>query len=146
MAETTKAKWNEGTGVVANRKEWGYSSSRTANVETKVVEVIHVSRCEDGKDVYIRTLVDFSNTDESDILEVAAGSIIIAARPVEFRTRKSDVAIAEMEGATLAAEDYIKRERATTKDPVKTVTNGFDKMSKEQQAEMIKILEAKMKS
>ena len=111
MAETTKAKYDGPTGIVAQRSLYGYSSSRTADTEAKTVEVIHISRCKDGEDVYMTNVIDFSTTDMSDILEVAAGAILIAARPSEFRTMNSDAATKTLEGSTFIAKDYIKRER-----------------------------------
>ena len=111
MADTVKVKYEGPTGIVADRAAYGYSSSKTADVETKTVEVIHISRCKDGLDVYMTNTVDFSTTEMADILEVAAGAVLIAARPSEYRTVGSEGAVKKLEGATFIAKDYIKRER-----------------------------------
>lgn len=107
-----KIKYEGPTGVVADRKVNGYSSSYTCVDEDKnIVEVVAVSRCKDGKDVYHTTKFDFTDFTKSELLELAARPSIIAARTPEFRTRTAEQAIEALEGKTLNAKDYFKRER-----------------------------------
>lgn len=89
-----------------------YSRSVTANTETKVVDVVHVTRCKDG-DAYVTTRFDFTGVDESDVLECAAKNLVIACRLTEFRTRTVDE-VCKLDGMTLKPLDYIKRERSKT--------------------------------
>jgi hypothetical protein len=147
MADT-KVKWDEGTGHIADRKMYGFSSSYTCTDEEKqLVEVVAVSRCKDGQDVYVKTIFDFSSFEPNELLELAARPSIISARTSEFRSRTADEAIKALEGTTLDAKDYFKRERAGgVKDPEKAVRNNFDKLSKDQMAAMIAEMEAKMNS
>jgi hypothetical protein len=77
-------KYTGKTGVAA-LEGVSYSRSVTANTETKVVEVVHVTTCEDGQ-AYVTTKFDFSAVDENDLLECAARHLVIACRAVEYRT------------------------------------------------------------
>ena len=86
-----------------------YPRSNTANIDTKVVEVVHVSDTTTGK-VYAKTLFDFSETPEESILEMAAKSAVISCRATEFKADNLDNAI-ENDGMTLNPMDYFKRER-----------------------------------
>ena len=138
MADT-KVKWDKGTGFIADRKAYGYTSTYTCIDEEKnLVEVIAISRCEDGQDVYARTLFDFSEFEYKELLELASRPSIISARTSEFRTRSADEAIKALEGTTLDAKEYFKRERAgRVKDPEKAVRNNFGKLTDEQKQAMI---------
>ena len=89
-----------------------YARSVTANVETKLVEVVHVTTCSDGK-AYVTTKFDFNGVDDADILECAAKNLVIACRLTEFRTRTVDE-VCKLDGMTLKPLDYIKRERSKT--------------------------------
>jgi len=125
MAETkaTKETWTEGTGIITEEVgDYSFPRSFTPDVEKKTVAVTHVTKCDDGRHVYIKTVLDFSTAEESDLLEMAAKNIIIACRGAEFRTRNAKAAIEELEGTSLMALDYHKRERAG-KDPVKNFKN-----------------------
>ena len=109
-----KIKYEGPTGIVANRAEYSYSSTYTCvDEEKQIVEVIAVSRCKDGKDVYHSTRFDFSTFEKSELLELAARPSIISARTPEFRTRNAEQAIEALEGKTLNAKDYFKREKRT---------------------------------
>ena len=145
MADT-KVKWNEGTGHIADRKIYGFSSSYTCTDEEKqLVEVVAVSRCKDGQDVYVKTVFDFSGFETKELLELASRPSIISARTSEFRTRSADEAIKALEGTTLDAKDYFKRERAGgVKDPEKAVRNNFGKLTDEQKQAMIDEMTASM--
>ena len=113
MAETTtKVKYEGPTGIVANRKEFSYSSTYTCiDEDNNIVEVVAVSRCKDGRDIYHSTKFDFSDFERGELLELAARPSIISARTPEFRTRNSSEAIEALEGKTLNAKDYFKREK-----------------------------------
>ena len=75
--------------------------------------MVAVSRCKDGKDVYHSTKFDFSTFEKGELLELAARPSIIAARTPEFRTRNAEQAIEALEGKTLNAKDFFKREKKT---------------------------------
>ena len=114
-----------------------YSRSVTADVEKKVVDVIHVTTCKDGR-AYVTTKFDFNGMDEADILECAAKHLVIACRSAEYRTRTVDEAI-KVDGITLDPGEYIKRERASA-DPLKRAQNALKKLSPEQVAELLEAL------
>jgi hypothetical protein len=115
----------------------GETYPRSVTAEGKVVSVIHVTTCKDGK-AYVETKFDFSTMDENDILECAAKHLVIACRSTEFRTITVDKAI-ETSGQTLDPADYIKRERASA-DPMKRAQNALKKLTPEQVKELLNAL------
>ena len=129
MAENkTKETWAGGTGIITEEVgDYSFPRSFTPDVEKKTVTVAHVTKCNDNRHVYTKTVFDFSSADESDLLEMAAKNVVIACRGTEFRTRDSRTAIKELEGKVLIATDYHKRERGNT-DPVKTFQNTIAKL------------------
>jgi len=109
MADIVKYQGPTGVKVEAGMS---YSRSYTCVDEEKMlVEVCHVSRCKDGVDVYIKNTFDYSSMDIGSRLETASRTSVIACRGPEFRKVNSKDAIATLEGKTLIAEDYFKRER-----------------------------------
>ena len=106
-----KVKYEGPTGVM---EEEGYSYSSTytcTDVEKGLVEVVHKTKCKDGLKVYVRNVMDFGGMDQEEVLEFASKAAIIAARGPEFRSRTALKALEELEGRTLVAKDYFKRER-----------------------------------
>ena len=127
----------EGTTGVEALDGVTYSRSVTADAEKKIVDVVHVTTCKDGK-AYVRTRFDFNGMDETDVLECAAKHLVIACRSAEYRTRTVDEAI-KADGITLDPGDYIKRERASA-DPLKRAQNALKKLTPEQMAELLEKL------
>ena len=109
MADTIK--YEGPTGVLVE-EGMSYSRSYTCvDEENMLVEVCHVSRCKDGRDVYVKNTFDYSSMDVGSRLETASRTSVIASRGPEFRKVSSMEAIATLEGKTLNAGDYFKRER-----------------------------------
>ena len=120
-----------------------YPRSVTSDVETKIVEVVHVTTCSDGK-AYVSTKFDFSRTDEGDILECATKHLVIACRNTEFRTITVDKAI-ETDGQTLNPVDYIKRERKRGPATPEQLVDKLVKMGVSE-AEIAAMIEARTKA
>ena len=120
-----------------------YSRSVTADVETKIVEVVHVTTCSDGK-AYVSTKFAFSGTDEGDILECAARHLVIACRHTEFRTITVDKAI-KTDGQTLDPNDFIKRERKRGPATPEQLVDKLIKMGVSE-AEIAAMIEARTKA
>ena len=125
MAEQVKVKYEGPTGVIA-KAEYAYSSTYTCtDVEKRLVEVVSVTQCKDKVKVYNRNVFDFTGLDNAEILEIASKTIMIAARGPEYRSRSSKEALG-IDGNTLMAKDYFKRERKSKsfEDKVSDLENG----------------------
>ena len=110
MAKDT-IKYEGPTGVL-EKEGYSYSSTYTCtDAEKGLVEVIHKTQCKDKLKVYVRNVMDFGGMDQEEILEFASKAAIIASRGPEFRSRTAKKVLEELEGKTLVAKDYFKRER-----------------------------------
>ena len=124
------------TGVVADRSQFVYSSEYREADENRV-NVTALHKCKDGLHAYVSLTFDFSETPRESLLEMAAKSAMIAARPMEVRESPASEVAKKLEGKTLDPMDYFKRERRSTAVTPEKIEKAAEKLDKEALAELI---------
>jgi len=111
----------------------GESQPRTASVKGDVVTIHHVTKFDNGQEMYMKTLVDLSRETSDDIKKNAAANYLIQV--LRTRALKPNKPEAIDEDKAMRPCDY-PATRATA-DPNVAARRAAKKLSPEERAELI---------
>lgn len=117
----------------------GETYPRTVSVDkdASTVTRAHVTRHKSG-DMHLTWTFDFSDVSESDLLELASRSVLIAYRN-QFRNVDTSSIKAEWVNKTVDVQEFLSRERTrVAQTPAEKLASAVKKLTPEEIAEILK--------